>query len=113
MRKALRDGFLDATEIADYLAAKGVPFREAHHVSGRLVALCVRTGRVLPELTLEELRAEHPGLESDIFAALDPETIVERRNVLGGPARAQVLAQISDLEQRLAARGQASHGVRS
>jgi argininosuccinate lyase len=104
LRKALREGFLDATEIADYLAAKGVPFREAHHVAGRLVALAVRTQRVLSELKLDELRAENSAFESDIFAALDPDTIVERRNVFGGPARNQVQSQLAHLAERLAAR---------
>ncbi len=104
MRKALREGFLDATEIADYLAERGVPFRDAHHVAGRLVARAVKAQKVLAELSLEEFREEHPAFEPNIFAALDPETMVERRNVLGGPARAQVLAQIEDLDQRLAAR---------
>jgi argininosuccinate lyase len=105
MRKALREGFLDATEIADYLAEKGVPFREAHHVAGRLVARAVAASKVLSELTIEEMRAEHPALDTDIYAALDPETIVERRDVLGGPARAQVTAQLARLEQRLKSRG--------
>ncbi len=104
LRKALREGFLDATEIADYLAAKNVPFREAHHVAGRLVARALRAGKVLAELSLEELREEDPAFEQDIFAALDPETIVERRNVYGGPARAQVLLQLDELDARLAAR---------
>ncbi len=105
MRKALREGFLDATEIADYLAEKGVPFREAHHVAGRLVSRAVATSKVLSELTIEEMRAEHPALDADIYAALDPETIVERRDVLGGPARARVTAQLARLEQRLKSRG--------
>jgi argininosuccinate lyase len=104
MRKALREGFLDATELADYLAAKGVPFREAHHVAGRLVARAHRAGKVLAELSLEEFKSEHEAFEQDLYAALDPETIVERRDVLGGPARAQVLAQIRDLELRVATR---------
>jgi argininosuccinate lyase len=104
LRKALREGFLDATEIADYLAAKGVPFREAHHVAGRLVARAVRAGKVLSELSLAELREENPAFEPDIYAALDPETIVERRNVYGGPARAQVLLQIDELDARLGMR---------
>jgi argininosuccinate lyase len=104
MRKALREGFLDATEIADYLAERGVPFRDAHHVAGRLVARAVKARKVLAELSLEEFREEHPAFEQNIFAALDPETMVERRNVLGGPARAQVLAQLDDLDRRLAAR---------
>ncbi|HEX5657130.1 MAG TPA: argininosuccinate lyase [Polyangiales bacterium] len=104
MRKALREGFLDATEIADYLAERGVPFRDAHHVAGRLVARAVKAHKILAELSLEDFREEHPAFEQSIFAALDPETMVERRNVLGGPARAQVLAQLDDLDQRLAAR---------
>jgi argininosuccinate lyase len=105
MRRALREGFLDATEMADYLANRGVPFREAHHVAGRLVALCVQSGRVLSELSLEELRAQNASFDQDVFAALDPETIVERRNVLGGPARAQVAQQLQDLAARLSQRG--------
>ncbi|MFM2416027.1 MAG: hypothetical protein RL385_750 [Pseudomonadota bacterium] len=104
MYRALREGFLDATEIADYLVTKGVPFREAHHVSGRLVARAVRGQKVLAELSLEEFRAEHAAIDDDIFAALDPETIVERRNVLGGPAKAQVRMQIDALNARLAGR---------
>ena len=104
MRAALRAGFLDATEIADYLAERGVPFREAHHVAGRLVARAVRAGKVLAELSLDDFRAEHPNFSDDIFAALDPETMVERRNVLGGPARAQVERQLADLDHRLAQR---------
>ncbi len=108
LRRALREGFLDATEIADYLAARGEPFRAAHHVAGRLVARAVLAGKVLAELSLSELREEHPAFDDDIFAALDPDTIVERRNVIGGPARAQVEAQIAALRQRLASRaGQA------
>jgi argininosuccinate lyase len=104
MYRALREGFLDATEIADYLVTKGVPFREAHHVSGRLVARAVRSQKVLAELSIEEFQAEHAAIGSDIFAALNPETIVERRNVLGGPAKAQVRLQIDALNARLQSR---------
>jgi argininosuccinate lyase len=106
LRRALREGFLDATEVADFLVGKGVPFREAHHVAGRLVAVALRSGRVLAQLSLDEFRAEHAGFDEQVFAALDPETIVERRDVLGGPARAQVLTQLDALDQRLAARNQ-------
>ena len=105
LRRALREGFLDATEVADYLANKGVPFRDAHHVAGRLVGLALQSGRVLAELSLSELKSQHPSFEQDVFAALDPEVIVERRNVLGGPAKNQVLAQLQDLATRLAQRG--------
>ena len=104
MRAALGAGFLDATEVADYLAERGVPFRDAHHVAGRLVARAVRAGKVLAELSLEEFQAEHASFAADIYPALDPETMVERRDVYGGPARGQVLGQLDDLDRRLAAR---------
>ncbi|MEQ9647797.1 MAG: argininosuccinate lyase, partial [Sandaracinaceae bacterium] len=86
MRAALEHGFVDATEVADWLAARGVPFREAHHVTGRLVRRCVDAKKTLPELTLEELREEHEAFDETLFAALDPETAIERRALYGGPA---------------------------
>ncbi len=105
MRKALREGFVEATEVADWLAAHGVPFREAHHVSGRLVRKCVGANITLPELTLEEFQAEHPAFDASIFTALEPEVAIERRDVLGGPAKKRVLAALENVELRLAARG--------
>jgi argininosuccinate lyase len=104
MRAALREGFLDATEVADWLAERGIPFRDAHHVAGRLVKRALASGRVLAELPLDEWKAEHAAFDDTIFAALDPERIVERRDVHGGPARAQVEARLADLDARLAAR---------
>ena len=117
MRAALREGFVDATEIADYLAARGVPFRDAHHVSGRLVRKAVALQKTLGELSLDELRSEHPGFDEDIFHALDPDVIVERRDLPGGPARRRVVAALDELRGRLAARGTdvdrvaAQHGI--
>jgi argininosuccinate lyase len=105
MRAALREGFLDATEVADWLAAHGVPFREAHHVAGRLVARAVAEGKVLADFTLPELRQEHPGFDESVLAALDMETAVERRNLPGGPARAQVESALRTLRDELTARG--------
>jgi argininosuccinate lyase len=105
MRAALREGFLDATEVADFLAARGVPFRDAHHVTGRLVAYCAAQGKVLAELSVDELKAEHPALDESLYAALDMETAVERRDMPGGPARARVTAAIADLRERITSRG--------
>ncbi len=105
MRAALREGFLDATEMADWLAARGLPFREAHHVVGRLVGRAATEGKVLADFTLDALRAEHPAFDESVFAALDMETAVERRNLVGGPARARVEEAITDLRARLGARG--------
>ena len=104
MAAALREGFLDATEIADYLAARGVPFRDAHHVSGRLVAKAHAQGLTLAELSLEDLKAEHPDFEMDVYEALNMETAVERRTLFGGPGRAAVQEQLLSARQRLGSR---------
>jgi argininosuccinate lyase len=104
MRAALREGFTDATELADYLAARNVPFREAHHIAGRLVRLAHAERKGLAELSLEQLRTESSLFDVDVYAALDPETAVERRQVPGGPARAMVLAALAELRSRLESR---------
>lgn len=104
MAEALRRGFVEATEVADWLAEHGVPFRDAHHVTGRLVKRCVDAGKTLGELTLEELREEHEAFDETLYAALDPETAIERRALYGGPAKARVQEQIDALTHRLAER---------
>lgn len=104
MRAALQQGFVDATELADYLTAKGVPFRDAHHVSGRLVRYAHAHAKTLSDLSLDELRAESIEFAQDVYAALDPETAVERRKLVGGPARAMVEAELVTLNARLRAR---------
>lgn len=104
MRDALDGGFLNATEIADWLAARGVPFRDAHHVAGRLVAKAIAAGSTLAELSLDAYQAEHELFDASIFDALDMEAAVERRDILGGPARARVEAAIAELRARLEAR---------
>ncbi len=104
MREALARGFVDATEVADWLAAHGVPFREAHHVTGRLVRTCIDTRRTLVELSLEELREEHGAFDESVYEALDPEVAVERRALVGGPARARVSEEIAALRERLGGR---------
>ena len=79
-------GFTNATDLADYLVGKGLPFRDAHHVSGSLVGKCVRESRVLTDLSLDELRAAHPSFEEDVYEAISLEACVERRKLRGGPA---------------------------
>jgi argininosuccinate lyase len=104
MKSALEAGFLDATEVADWLATRGIPFREAHHVAGRLVQLAARQNKTLSELSLADFQVEHAAFDETVFAALDMETAVERRDVLGGPARQRVSAAIAELRGRLEAR---------
>jgi argininosuccinate lyase len=105
MRDALAEGFLDATEVADYLVTLGVPFRDAHHVAGKLVARALAKGVSLPDLPLETFREEHESFDEDVYAALDMETAIERRDVLGGPKRSRVEAALVDLRTRLRALG--------
>ncbi len=104
MRRALVDGFTEATEVADWLAARGVPFRQAHHVSGRLVRRAIEKGVTLPELTLAEYRAENAAFDESIFEAIQPEVAIARRDVIGGPAKERVSAAIEAAVARLAAR---------
>ena len=102
MREALKLGFLNATELADYLAAKGVPFREAHHVAGSAVALAEKGGRGLEELTLAELRSLSEKIDEDVARVLAYETAMKRRNTPGGTAPERVWEQIVALKDWLA-----------
>ena len=101
MRKALASGFLNATELADYLVTKGMPFREAHHVSGRSVALAEEKGCGLEDLSLEELRGLSELIEEDVFVALDYDTAVARRNVPGGTGPLSVARQLENIKRWL------------
>jgi len=101
MRKALAAGFLNATELADYLVTKGMPFREAHHVSGRSVALAEAKGVGLEDLTLEELRSLSELIDEDVFIALDYDTAVARRNVPGGTGPESVARQLETIRRWL------------
>lgn len=101
MRAALDDGML-ATDLADYLVRKGVPFRKTHHISGECVKLAEDTGRSMSRLTLEELQAIDAGFEADIMDVWDFEASVEKRTTLGGTSRARVQEQINSLRNSLA-----------
>ncbi|RFU65996.1 argininosuccinate lyase [Peribacillus glennii] len=90
MRKATSSDFSNATELADYLAAKGMPFREAHEVVGKLVLSCVQQGCYLADLTMEQFKEASDLFEDDIYAALNPYEAVKRRNSAGGTGFEQV-----------------------
>jgi argininosuccinate lyase len=100
---AVRQGHLVATELADYLVARGVPFRDAHDVAGALVRRAIDREVELAGLALEELQAEHPAFEADVYEWLDPARAVDRRDVVGGPARRQVAAEIERVASELEA----------
>ena len=89
MRRAASEGFGTATDMADYLAAKGMPFREAHEIVGRIVRHCLDQQRSLEDLSLEELQTFSPLFDRDVYAAIALDASVDRRQVRGGPARAR------------------------
>lgn len=99
--EALKGDFLLATELADYLAAKGVPFREAHHVVGRLVKECEDAQEDFRALDAERLRAAHPAFDSDALEWLVPESAAERRTSFGGTAMSEIARQVEALRQRI------------
>lgn len=101
MREAVRNDFSNATDIADYLAKKGLPFRNAHEVIGKLVLYCIEKKVLLLDLTLDEFQEFSPLFEGDIYEVLQPEHVVNARNVYGGTAQNQVLEAISRAEELL------------
>ncbi len=103
LARAVGEGYLVATELADYLVVKGLPFRRAHDVAGSLVRKAIVRGVELAALSLDELRAEAPEFEADVADWLDPMRAIDRRNVPGGPARPQIEAEIARLEKELGA----------
>lgn len=90
LAQAVAEDFSNATDVADYLAAKGVPFREAYNLVGKVVKTSLAAGKLLKDLTLEEWQALHPAFETDIYAAITPQQVVAARNSYGGTGFEQV-----------------------
>ena len=93
--------YSNATDLADYLAKKGLPFREAHEAVGKLVALGLREGKDLQELTLEQLQSVSELIREDVYEVLRLESVVNARTSYGGTAKAQVAAQLEAARARL------------
>lgn len=87
MEASAKNGFTNATDVADYLVNRGVPFRDAHSISGRLVLDCIAKGKALDDLTLDEFRAQSEYFDEDIYEAISMKTCVEKRLTLGAPGR--------------------------
>ncbi|WP_347098336.1 argininosuccinate lyase [Streptococcus oralis] len=101
MQQSTENDFSNATELADYLAEKGLPFREAHEIVGKLVLDSIKHGKNIQDWDLEELQVYHPLIEEDIYIYLRPETAVQRRNSLGGTGFEQVKYQIEQAKKEL------------
>ena len=101
MRNAAGKGFINATDCADYLTKKGMPFRDAYRTIGALVSYCQDHDKTLETLSLEEYQAVDSLFEADVFDAIRLETCVMMRNVIGGPAPESVKAHIQKVKQQL------------
>ena len=101
MLRAAQKGFINATDLADYLVKKGMPFRSAYKISGQLVALCIKEGKVLEELSLETYLSYSELFERDLYDAISLRTCVETRISEGGTSLASVEAQIAYVKEVL------------
>ena len=101
MRRAAAGGFINATDCADYLVKKGMPFRTAYKIVGQLVAYCIEHGKDLERLTLEEYRSFSDAFDEDVYPAIALENCVAARISYGGTAPASVLQQIEEMKKFL------------
>ena len=101
MRKAAAEGFINATDLADYLVKKGMPFRTAYKISGSIVKKCIAEGKTLETMTLEEYKAFENTFEEDVFAAIDLDECVKKRNSLGGTSPQNLDKQIEYIQSFL------------
>jgi argininosuccinate lyase len=102
MSQAAADGYLNATEVADYLVSRGVAFREAHEIVGKLVVRALEIGAPLERLSLAEYRSFSPRFDQDVYAVLDMTRTVARRAERGGTAPAQVRAALRRFRKKIA-----------
>ena len=104
MEASAKRGFTNATDAADYLVNKGVPFRDAHGIVGQLVLLCIEKGVALDDLALEEYKKISPVFEADVYEAISMKNCVDRRNTLGAPGPEAMKKVIAIYKERLAER---------
>lgn len=101
MREAASKGFINATDCADYLVKKGMPFRDAYKVTGKLVSYCENNNKTLESLTLEEYKETNDLFEKDIYEEISLENCVKKRKVIGGPAPEIVKKHIKDVIEKV------------
>jgi argininosuccinate lyase len=102
LAEAVAEDFSNATDVADYLAAKGVPFREAYQLVGKLVKTCTSEGILLKDLSVERWKTFHPQFEADIVEAITPAQVVKVRNSYGGTGIEQVKVQVEAAKKLIA-----------
>jgi argininosuccinate lyase len=99
--KAALDPFMLATDLADYLVRKGVPFRDTHHISGQCVAFSEKTGTPMNQMKISDFKTIDARFEEDVLACFDYEKSVEMRSASGGTSKKSVLEQIAVLKKTL------------
>ncbi len=101
MLKAAQKGFINATDLADYLTKKGEPFRSAYKTTGQIVAYCIQNNKVLEEMSLSEYKEFQSLFEQDVFDAIDLRRCVESRISAGGTNQASIEEQISYIQNKI------------
>jgi argininosuccinate lyase len=101
MKKVAQGGFINATDLADYLTKKGVAFRDAYKVCGKIVGECIKRGKVLEDLSLDEFKTFNENFESDVFDAIDLTTCVNSRSSFGGTCVESVEMQIDYVKNKI------------
>ena len=99
LREAASEGFINATDCADYLVKKGMPFRDAYKLTGELVKYCEENKKTLEELSVSEYKSKSEIFGDDIYAAVDLDECVKRRSSYGGPSPQNVLNEISEIKK--------------
>ena len=98
MKKSAQKGFINATDAADYLVKKGIPFRETHRISGEIVFYAIKNNKILEELSLKEFKQFSDLFEEDIFKEISLETCIEKRKVIGSPSKS-AMTQVIELNK--------------
>ncbi len=101
MKKAAQKGFINATDLADYLVGKGLPFRSAYKISGQIVSYCIKSNKTLEELTLDEYKSVCDMIDNVVYDAIDLQNCVERRNSYGGTSVQSVESQIKYVKEAI------------
>jgi len=101
MYNAAKGGFTNATDVADYLVKRGIPFRDAHEITGKIVLYCINTGKTIEQLTINEFKSFSPLIKDDIYNEITLEKCISGRNLPGGPSEQTVMAQIKNAREFL------------
>ena len=98
MKKACKEGFINATDLADYLVKKNIAFRDAHKILGEMVLYCIENKKHLEDLSLKELKSFSEAFTEDAYEVLNIVNCVENRDVIGGPSSKQVMIRLKELK---------------